>query len=380
MVLENPAALFLFLLVCDLYSMGEYKIYKVGSEEPEEDHEVLRFLKKPNPMQTEEQFAWDYMFWRKLGCASLLFESNILKDGLKSYWLSPDCIDWPKWFEDNKGTLFMSDKSVRELNEKMLKYKTSNQELPFKFKNLKQFFDISNGINGWFNSPSRLDALHKIVQNSENALDSKNINSHFASKFLVAGKHDVTNTASLPFAKIEKNDLEQKMLDKTRRVHGMPSMVDIKRFIDKPEVLKSLDDAYLSDAMKIGQMLKIPQDVIGNLTKGSTYENQEMARAAIVYYALQPDSEDFCKGITDFFGITDYVLKYEFGHLPFVQAFEKSRSEVKKNLARAFVDMVNAGADQQEAADYLGIEITKFGPVNNVQTTQDEESKLSKVV
>lgn len=370
LVLENPAALFLFLLLSDLYSMGEYKLYRKSDEEPIEEHPILDFLKNPNPMQTEEQFAWDYMFWRKLGCANLYLDSQVLKGEENiGYWLSPECIQWPTWFDKNKKTLFISDTAVRELMEKELSYKTDNQEFKFKYKNLKQFFDISNGVHGWFSSPSRVDALHKIIKNSDNALDSKNINSNFASKFLVAGKHDPQNINTLPMSNGEKDDIETKMLGK-RNVHAMKSMVDIKRFIEKADVLEHLDKAWLDDAMKIGQMLKIPQDVIGNLTKGSTYENQEMARAAIVSYALEPDSQDFCKGILDYFKVKDVVLKYTFDHLPFVQAFEKTKSDVKNNKALAFRRLVAGGLPQEEAADYL--EIPNNGVFNPPQTSSTE--------
>lgn len=381
LVLDNPAALFLFLLLSDLYSMGEYKLYKKGKEDdPIEDHPILNFLKNPNPMQTEEQFAWDYMFWRKLGCANLYIDSKALKgDGNIGYWLSPDKIKWPKWFDDNKETLFVSKAKQNELMDKEIEYKTQSQTFPFKYKNLKQFHDISNGLTGWFSSPSRVDALHKIIKNSDNSLNSKNINSDFASKFLVAGKHDAKNINTLPMSEGEKDDVERTMLSGRKNVHAMKSMVDIKRFIERADVLKHLDEAWLDDAMKIGQLLKIPQDVIGNLSKGSTYENQEMARASIVSYALEPDAQDFCKGILDFFGIRDHVLKYSFDHLPFVQAFEKSRSEVKMNLAKAFKDMVDGGADQQQSADFLGIDVDAFGP-RNEGASNSSESKLSKVV
>ncbi|MEM7485045.1 MAG: phage portal protein [Bacteroidota bacterium] len=378
LILENPAALFLILMLCDLYSMGEYKLYREGSEEPEDSHDLLDFLNDPNPMQTKEQFAWDYMFWRKLGCANLYLDSKILKgsDNM-GYWLSGDCIEWPDWFDRNKNTLFVSRASVRELMQKQLVYKTDSQTLPFRYENLKQFHDISNGIKGWFTSPSRVDAIYKIINNSDAALDSKNINIRFSGKYIVAGKHDAKDINSLPMGEGEKKDIETKMLGK-RSVHAMKSMVDIKRFVERSDVMKNIDESYLDDAMKIGQMFKVPQDVIGNLTKGSTYENQEMARASLASYCLQPDSEDFCQGILDHFGITGYTLKYSFDHLPFVQAFEKDRSEVKKNLAKAFLDMVNAGADQQQTADYLGLDIDSFGPRNESQTTT-EETKIRKL-
>lgn len=376
-VLENPAALFLFLLIADLYSMGEYKVHrrmKDGTLEQVEKHPILDFLANPNPMQTAEQFTWDYMFWRKLGCANLYMDSEVLKGEANiGYWLDPRRLEWPTWFDKKKHSLFISRAAIAELMERELHYKEGDgSRFPIKYKNLKQFFDISNGVGGWFSSPSRLDALYKIIQNSDNALDSKNINSNFASKFLVAGKSDPANINDLPMGQAEKTDIETKMLSKTRRVHAIKSMVNIKRFIERADVLEQLDKAYLDDAMKIAQMLKIPQDVIGNLTKGSTYENQEMARAAIISYALEPDAQDFCKGILDHFTNVepDIVLSYSFDHLPFVQVFEKNKSDVKNNKALAFRRLVAGGIMQQEAADYL--EIPHNGKFNPPQTSSTE--------
>jgi hypothetical protein len=137
-------------------------------------------------------------------------------------------------------------------------------------------------------------------------------------------------------------------------------MVDIKRFIENAGVLEHLDKAFMNDAFILGKMLNIPKDVIEMLGEGSTYENQEKARAAIISYCIQPDANDFSQGMLDYFKLDDVILEVDFSHLPFVQAFEKDRSEVKRNLARAFLDMVNGGADQQEAADVLDLAFTKF--------------------
>lgn len=377
-ILKNPAALFVFLLLPELYSMGKYRLYDSNENEIER-HPILDLLRNPNPMQTGDQFKWDYMFWRKLGTANLYIDSQVLSERNKLYFLSPDCIEWPKWFSDNSQTLFLSDTSVRELYEKELKYKTANQTITFKYKKLKQFFDLSNGINSWFSSPSRVDAIYKIIKNSDNALDSKNINSKFASKFIVAGKASIENTSQLPMSEQDKESVQDRMLGK-QSVFPMKSMVDIKRFIENAQVLEHLDKSFMNDAFILGKMLNIPKDVIEMLGEGSTYENQEKARAAIISYCIQPDADDFCSGMLQYFKLEGYKLELDYSHLPFVQAFEKDRSEVKARLAKAFLDLVNAGANQQQAADELGFEyLTEFGPRNESQG-QTGEGNLKKVV
>lgn len=387
-VLENPAALFLFLLLCDLISMGKYELFEKGKEEPADaidEHDILEVLSKPNPMQTGKQFIWDYMFWRLIGTASLLSDSKVLKGKEENvmYWMAPDCIRWPKWFKDNAQTLFLSREAIRELNGKTLKYVTPNQEMPFKYEMMKQFFDISNGIKSWFEGPSRLDALYKVAKNSENSLDSKNINSHLARKFIVSGKHDPTNISTLPMGADEKGDIEKKVMGK-KNVHAMKSMVDIKRFLEDVGALEKLDKAFWNDAFIFGKTLNIPKDVMEMLDKGATYENQEKARASIISYCIVPAAEDFCEGVLDFFDLEGYVLKLNFDHLPFVQTFEMDRAETDDKKASAFFKLVRAGASQEEAADAVGLDLTTFTEPRNMggglsgETEEGQESEEGK--
>jgi len=363
-VLQNPAALFIFIMLPDLASMGKFKLYKEGEEKAGdeiEDHPILDLLKNPNPMQTQKQFLWDYMFWRLIGCANLLSDSKILKRDADNilYWLAPDHIHWTKWFKNNAMTLFMSKSSIAELENQKLTYKTENQELPFKYKQMKQFSDLSNGIQGWFEPPSRVDALYKVINNSDNLLDSKNVTSHLARKFIVSGKHAAENTATLPMGETEKKDIENKVMSR-KVIHGMKSMVDIKRFIEDLGGMEKLDKAFMNDAFIIGKMLGIPKDVIESFEQGATYENQEKARALTISYCIQSGMDDMTVGLLDFYGVKGYVLKATYDHLPFVQTFEKTRAETADKKASAFKKLVEGGADQKQAAVYLHLPIDTF--------------------
>lgn len=392
-VLENPAALFIFLLLPDLASLGKYKLYPKGQANREKaeikDHELLDVLRNPNPLQSEDQFVWDYMFWRMLGCANMTSDSRILKGPGKSrlYWLNPENIEWPAWFTRNQNTLFLSDASVEELMSQKIKYRTFGKSaMDIKYGNIKQFYDISNGVKGWFDVPSRVDALYKIVKNSDNALDAKNINSHLAQKFIVAGKHDVRNVSTLPMGSTEKDDIETKVMSK-KSVHGMKSMVEIKRFLEDLGALEKIDRAFMNDGFVIGKIFNVPRDVIERFDEGSTYENQEKARASVISYSISPAMEDFCRGILDFFNLTEkYDLVMDYSHLPFVQTFELDRADTMDKYATAFRKLVEAGADQGEAAEVCGFNFKKEFrepkpmPGSQQSNPATDSNKLKKIV
>ena len=87
LILNNPAALYIFTLQCDLASLG--KFYVTKDEEEVEDDPILELLNKPNPLQTGKQFVWDYMFWNMLGNVNLYIDSKLIENN-KMYFLHKD--------------------------------------------------------------------------------------------------------------------------------------------------------------------------------------------------------------------------------------------------------------------------------------------------
>ena len=377
-ILENPAALYIFLLLPELFSMGQYKLYK-GDEVIENDP-ILDLLQNPNPLQTGTQFKWDYMFNRKLGTANLYIDSKIVRPENKLYFLSGDCLEWPKRMRDDAMNIVLSDAGLREIKRQPITYKTSTQTLRFPFEKLLQYFDISNGISGYYSSPSRVDALYKIISNSENALQAKNVNTEFARKFIVSGKVGVEQTSQLPMGEKDKESLESSMRNTKRTVFPTKTATNINRFVEQPGIFEALDKAWMNDAFVIGKMLNIPKDVIEMLGNGATYENQEKARAMIVSYCIQPDADDFGDGLLRYFNYgPEYTLTLDFSHLPFVQALEKDRAETFEKMANASMRLVSAGADQQQAADLLGLELNKFNDPVRLLGSDAQQNKLRAV-
>lgn len=373
-VLSNPALCKVISLNCDLFSLAEIKIVRNGKDV---DDPLLWVLNNPNPFQTRRQWLWDYMFWNMLGCSYMLSDSKIVENKPFLYWLNNSKIDIPQTLINKFGDQHIwSIDTFNELQDEKINYRYHSGTKSYTLGEIKIFPDLTNNLGNWFDSPSRIDALYKIIENSESALDSKNVNLHFSKKFMVAGKQDPENIHELPLSTNEKRSIERSTLSRNP-VTAVKSMIDIRRYVDDMAKLK-LDDAYDADLMNIGNMYNIPKEILDVLKKGSTYENQEKAIGRHIGYSIQPKGDDLANGIETYFGYDkkkrDIFLSWD--HLPFMQVFEADRAEVNKKNAETFKIMVDSGITPESAIKLLKMEVEfkeiedeTIEPIGEVDTT-----------
>jgi hypothetical protein len=342
-----------FKLQCDLFSLAKITAFR---EEKEIEHTILEKLNKPNPFQTQRQFLWDFMFWNMFGVSYLNAASKVLTDENNMYWLNTANVNFPNKLQEKLDKHYFSKQEVRKLGDEIVKYHyNDNTKRNIKLKEIHPFVDLTNGTGNWYGSNSALDALYKIVANSESASGAKNINLDFSGKFLVGGDTNASNIYEQPLGEGEKKSIEDIFKSK-KRVTAVKSQINIARFVENISNLK-LDEAYFSDYYKIGKMYGIPKDVLeANLGKGGTFENQEKARGSHVAYTLEPKSEDLANGLESYFGL-DVQLKFSWSHLQFMQVFEKEKADVKKVTADTFKTYVDAGVTPESAAEILELEL-----------------------
>jgi hypothetical protein len=342
-----------------LASLGKFEVYQ--DDEEIEDDPILKLLNKPNPLQTGKQFVWDFMFWNMLGNANLYVDSKVIENN-KLYFLQSDKIEYPENFKSDK--IILSNAALNKLQDTPLRYKQKDSDLLFKYKQLIQIFDLSNGLGNFYHSPSRLDALYKIIYNSDLALNSKNINTEFISKFFVSGKVDAKDTSQMPMGESDKQSVRESMRS-SENVYPTKTMIDVKRFVDNYGVLESLDKAFLADYYLLGKAFGIPRDVL-EAYQSSTYENQEKARASHISYTIQPKMNDLCNALENYFGydLLGKEIRICYDHLPHVQVFEKERAEARRLNAMAMKDLIDAGGNPQQVAEYLDIDIEMNGQRN----------------
>jgi hypothetical protein len=317
-ILSNPAALKVFALNCDLFSLG-----KINT--PTETDFLYTQRKKPNFKQNWTQFLWDYMFFVQLGTAYLWTPNNSLNETSPIQWLNPAKLDFDSNLIDKLNNLVLSNVTYKDLLKGTVKYSFGNTSKLIPISEITPFYDLTNTVsNNSFKGVSRIDALYKVISNSENALNAKSINLEFSQKFIASAKSE--SLESVNMTDTEKRNIEG-VVRGNKNVHAIKKPIDIKRFVDDIARLK-LDECFYNDYFMIGSMYGIPRDVLEANLKGSTYENQEKAVNRHVEYVLKPKGQMLTDSLEDLFNYPELTMSWE--HLSFNQVFEKERQEVIK--------------------------------------------------
>lgn len=325
-VLQNPALLKVIALDCDIFSLG--KINKYQDEKLIEKDFLYSQSGKPNLLQSWTQFDWDYKFWLNIFGTSYLYNPNnskVLSDSSNLQWLNPVNFDWDSSLIQKLQGLILSKQTYNDIFKNSVRYRFDNGEVKFiKLNEITPFYDLTNaGSNNPMKGYSRIDALFKVIKNSELALDSKSINLEFTQKFLVDGQTDPTNVNELPMSNAEKESIESKVRS-NKNVHAVKSKININRFVEDMNKLK-LDESYYNDYFMFGTMFNIPRDILEANLRGSTYENQEKSMARLIEYCEAPKGQMLTDWFENQYGYQD--LRMSWAHLMFNQIFEKERAE-----------------------------------------------------
>jgi hypothetical protein len=342
------------ILLADIFSLGKLQL----------PDNLLKRFENPNPFQTQSQFLWDFMFWQVLGNSICIAQSKVLESEENIYWLDLSKIEVPQKTQDKLDKFYLSKQSYNELLDSVIKYRFNDRtEKEYKIKELIAISDTSNGRN-WLLGFSRLDALYKVITNSNIGLEAKKDNLDFSRKFLVNGKNSIEDTTELPLNEREKSDIESKLLG-NRKIHAVKSPIEIKRFTDNIKAL-ALDESYMNDLHIIGNMYNVPKDVIEAIGKG-TWDNQRVARAVLTEMSLQSKGEALIRSFAKHYRIefNHETMYISWSHLSFNQAFEKERAETNQLKVNAMQTLVNMGADPNDVARDFGFDY-KFKKQTNV--------------
>lgn len=282
--------------------------------------------------------------------------SKVISDDNVLYWLDISKLEFPNDLLKKLDRLYLSKKEFKKLQDEVVIYHYNDRTTKkFKLKELESFSDLTNGTGNWYGGNSVLDALYKVVSNSEMALDAKNINLDFAGKYLVGGDSTSDNVYEQPLSKGEKKSIED-VVTSGKKVTAVKSQINIARFVENIAQLE-LDKSFLADYYIIGKLYNINRDVLeANLERGSTFDNQSVARASHIEYTLKPKGEDLVDGIKSYFGLENR-LELSWDHLLFTQVLKKDEADVKKTTADTIKTLVDAGLTIDSINELLEIEI-----------------------
>lgn len=345
MILRSPAAMTIFTLQSDMFSLG-----KVNSQPADKNtkptKEYLKTLRStPNYKSGWTQFYWDYMFWQMMGTAYLWKSGGrLLNDANTLQWLNPAYLMWDPSIVTKMMDFIFTKSTYKEITSQRVRYTQSNGKVVYiPLDEITAIHDLSSNMNdNWMVGISRVDALYKIICNSEEFLDANNINIRFAGKWMVSGKQDPMNVTQLPMDEQEKQDIEQK-IDAGKNVQANKSAIDIKRFTD--DLYKQrFDDGFAAQLYQIGKMYNIPRDIIeaySSSSRGATYENQEKAMVRHIEHSLKPKGEELMDALE---GILDIdPIEMSWTHLACYNVFEVEKQEIiKAKLENAILAKENS--------------------------------------
>lgn len=349
-VAQNPALLKVISLDCDIFSLGKINQYESGKLK-EKDF-LYSLKKKPNLRQSWTQFNWDYKFWLNIyGTAYLYnpFNSSNLGENNSIQWLNPCLIEWDSTVINKIKAFILSNATLKDVLGSTVIYRFENGESKtIKLSEIVPFYDLTNaGQENPMKGISRIDALYKVIKNSELALDAKGINLEFAQKFLVAGQADPENVSQMPMSEIEKLSIEEKIRS-SKKVHAVKSMIDIKRFVEDIGKLK-IDESFYNDYFMFGTMFNIPRDILEANLKGSTYENQEKSMARLIEYCEAPKAQMLTDWFENQYSFEDIRMSWD--HLMFNQVFEKERAERTGLQIDNIIKVKDAGGISEKEAN-----------------------------
>ena len=270
------------------------------------------------------------MFWTMLGTSYLYTSSKVLNDNTNQYFLDPTRFVWTNEITNTMDKNIVSKQKYNENQKLTIQYHNLDGSYSkYQLKDITAFFDLSNGVGNWFRGHSSIDALYKVIANSEKGLDAKSVNLEFSAKYFATGTHKEDDVYGTPMSETEKNSIES-TFKTNKAVHATKSNVTLQRFVDDIAKLK-LDEGYMADYFTIGGMYGIPRDVLEVNVKGATFENQEKARVAHVEYCLKPKGEDLMNGLEKIFGYDqkNIDLNISWNHLGFMQVVERDRASLK---------------------------------------------------
>lgn len=358
-IFKNPAMLKVVALQCSTFSLGRFYVYDKGGQTLLDDP-FVKLMRRPNMFQYQQQFLWEWMLWKMVGGVYIYLDRDTVEPRLSGAQnvlqvLDPSKLEIPQALKDRKDKIITSTASYNEIMKTEVTYRYSNGDA-FKFPYGKLIFipDLPTS-DDHFTGRSRIDALYKVIANSEAALDSLNINTRYSGKFLVAGMQDPNDVTRLPLSEPEKKDIERKV-DSNKPVEAVKSMIEIRRFVENAGNQK-LDSIYLNQYFIIGSMYNIPKDVLEAFNSG-TYENQEKARGSHVAYSLQPDGDLLATALADRFGYSeqDKTVEIDWEHLPFMQVFAEQRARAKYTQTQALNNLLKAGVTHDSVNAFLDTE------------------------
>lgn len=346
------------------------KVVVVDSNDKEiEDDPFLQLIANPNFCESQSDHLKKHLWFKSLGTgitrampkrkgADIHQIENV--DALEH--LIPSLVDYQDF--QKHGDFVRSRSQKKEINERQIKYKISGKDHLIDVKDLAFFYDVACNMTdeGFFKSPSRIDAVHNELKNIQEAQSSKNKNLVFSAKWLATNKGMEMNvkTALKPD---EKQEIEQNLFNKS--MNATNADVNVEALANDMRKLM-LDGSLSADAMRVFSVFHINRNVLDWWEKGGSGlgDNGSMIEKGVAEWiqnSIQLEGDDYANTWTTFFGYQEQKKKIKliYSDLPVMQVLEKERIQGVKTQADILKTLIDSQVPLKDALRISGLDETE---------------------
>lgn len=358
---------------CEMFANGEWKCVSVKDEEQEfPDDDGLVLLNKPNPLQSREDFLWQYMFYKEV------FSNNF------TYKLNGSALTQPKVLWHLPSELMKIKLTGKFFDQYELSGIIKNYLLCY--GGLEKIYDVKDVIYHATNfnytegmGMSKIPGLNYPISNIMASLKTRNIISVKKGMIgILSNEGKNTMGGVLPFKDGEQKRIED-AFSGDRGLYGDKENIIISQSAVRwnPTSFPMRDlMLHESDEMDFATILGaygMDRDIFPS-TKGATFENKKQGLITTYQNTIQPEADSFAGMMTTALGADKlgrkYILDYDW--LPIMSEDELQEAQEEKleveTLSIAYKDGIISAEDYAKA---MGMKFSGDGIVkqNNAKVS-----------
>jgi len=335
----------------EMFSNGRFVVKDWKTNDPIENHELLKLLEKPNPLMNRNEWLITIAVnhWIYGNCYIYKNQYSALSVAPTTLMILPN--------EDLK--LKVSGKKFKQIDKDgiILGYELSQNRETFEPNEVIHLKNYSvDGIRG----VSILEALQMPVSNARGAYGFNNVNlTKRGALGIISPKPNATGL--VPLIDSDKEEINKQFQNDNGIYDNQTPIKIANKPIDYTQMSLAIKDQLIFET--INQTMKKVIDSIGlnvNIFSdgAATFNNADAFLKSAYQDAIIPFAEKFCFALNDGLGLTDkgIYIELDYSFLPCFQVNETQVATEMKMKAEAIDRLIQVGYSRQEAERLLGIE------------------------
>ena len=345
--LDNFCLMTVLTLSARLYS--QMRIQHIGKDgNPIENSEYIKLLSEPNFFQSQEDWLFQQDWFCNVAGTNFIYERKTFTNEVPKalFNLIPAEIDFNNAHKVDKWIVTQQDKKA--FGERTIKYTLDNKKYDLKLADIIPLYDLSNGLtnNTFFQSPSRIKGISKVLQNIDAAIASKQKNLRMSAKFLIknSGTGNEANLQDADRTAIERVFSNKDVVTTNSDITAQHLVQDMKRLF--------LDEQTADDCNKVLLAFEMNKNVLNYFAKDSTFENQSEGVISYIQNVVQTKAKTRMNSLSAQWGLLEKGEKLigTYDHLAAMQpvvtkkieSFEKMQLAIKLGLENGTLTAADA--------------------------------------